>query len=141
VTYGSAGLAYGLLRLPRVREDPELLALADLWSVRAGVHAQQEGAFSNADLEIVPETVGRSSPYHTMSGVLLRPYSASGMNDVAGFKDACDDFVRASQDLCRIPTRRSAERERWSRSLIELGRSMPPVDLFVQVEATGSRRP
>ena len=53
VTYGSAGLAYGLLRLARVREDPELLALADLWSERAGRgHAQQEGAFSNAELEI-----------------------------------------------------------------------------------------
>jgi len=69
VTYGAAGLAYGLMRLARTREDGELLALADLWSVRAGVRARDESAFHNAELEINPETVGRSSPYHTMSGV------------------------------------------------------------------------
>jgi serine/threonine-protein kinase len=138
VTYGSAGLAYGLLRLARVREDPELLALADLWSVRAGVHAQQEGAFSNAELEIVPETVGRSSPYHTMSGVhWVRANVAQAMNDVVGFNDACDDLVRASQDLSANPDLtlgRAGTLVAFS-SLIELGRSMPLVGLsFVQVE-------
>src|SRR5262249_62391947 len=52
VTYGGAGLAYGLMRLARAREDPELVALADLWSVRAGACGRQDRAFYNAELEV-----------------------------------------------------------------------------------------
>jgi eukaryotic-like serine/threonine-protein kinase len=136
VTYGGAGLAYGLIRLARVREDPELLALADLWSVRTGVRAQRDGAFSSVELEINPETVGRSSPYHTMSGVhWVRACVAQAMNDVVGFNQACDDLVRASHDLATNPDLtlgRAGTLVAFS-SLIDLGRSVPLVDLsFVQ---------
>ena len=141
VTYGSAGLAYGLMRLARVREDPELLALADLWSVRAGARAQQEGAFYSAELEINSETVDRSSPYHTKSGVhWVQACIAQAMNDVAGFKQACDEFVRASQDLSTNPDLtlgRAGTLVAFS-TLIDLERSMPLVDLS-SVRAAGDR--
>src|SRR5450759_484905 len=32
VTFGSVGIGYALLRFARAREDPNLLAMADLWS-------------------------------------------------------------------------------------------------------------
>jgi serine/threonine protein kinase len=141
LTYGGAGLAYGLLRLARVREDPELLALADLCSVRTGVRAQQEGAFSSIDLNINPETVGRSSPYHTISGVhWVRACVAHAMNDVVGFNQTCDDLVRASHDLATNPDLtlgRAGTLVAFS-SVIDLGRSVPLADLSF-VQAAGDR--
>jgi eukaryotic-like serine/threonine-protein kinase len=141
VTYGSAGLAYGLMRLARVRQDPELLALADLWSMHASARARQYGAFYNAELEINPETVGRSSPYHTMSGVhWVQACIAQAMNDVAGFKQACDDLVRVSQDLSTNPdlTLGRAGTLLAFSSVIDLGRSVSLVDLS-SVQAAGDQ--
>src|SRR5262249_10280076 len=132
VTYGSAGLAYGLMRLARVREDPELLALADLWSVRAAARARQDDAFCDAELGITPETVGRSSPYHTVSGVhWVQACIAQAMNDVVGFKQACDDLARVSQELSANPdlTLGRAGTLLAFGSVIDLGRSMPLVDV------------
>jgi serine/threonine-protein kinase len=124
-----------------VREDPELLALADLWSVRTGVRAQQEGAFSSAELDITPEIVGRSTPYHTISGVhWVRACVAQAVNDVVGFNQACDDLVRASHDLSTNPdlTLGRAGTLVAFGSLIDLGRSMPLVDLsFVRAAGDG----
>jgi predicted Ser/Thr protein kinase len=141
VTYGSAGLAYGLMRLARVREDPELLALADLWSVHAGARAREDGAFYSAELEINPETVGRSSSYHTMSGVYwVQACIAQAMNDVAGFKQATDDLVRVSEDLSPNPdlTLGRAGTLLAFSSVIDLGRSVPLVDLS-SLQASGDR--
>ena len=100
------------------------------------MYAQREGAFSSVELEINPETVGRSSPYHTMSGVhWVRACVAQAMNDVVGFNQACDDLVRASHDLATNPDLtlgRAGTLVAFS-SLIDLGRSVPLVDLsFVQ---------
>jgi serine/threonine-protein kinase len=53
------------------------------------------------------------------------------MNDVAGFKQACDDLVRASQDLSANPDLtlgRAGTLVAFS-SVIDLGRSVPLVDL------------
>ena len=141
VTYGGAGLAYGLMRLARVREDPELLALADLWSVRAAARVRQDGAFSNAELGITPETVGRSSPYHTMSGVhWVQACIAQAINDVVGFKQACEDLTRVSQELSTNPdlTLGRAGTLLAFSSVIDLGRSVPLVDLS-SVQASGDR--
>lgn len=69
VMNGGAGLAYALLRIAASRQDESLLALADLWSTRALLAMGSDDAFWNAALEIVPETVGENSFYHTASGV------------------------------------------------------------------------
>ncbi|MBR0851395.1 phosphotransferase [Bradyrhizobium diazoefficiens] len=139
VTYGGAGFAYGLMRLARVRQDPELLALADLWSVRAGARSGQTSAFYSAELDITPEVVGRSSPYHTLSGVYwVQACIAQAMNDVAGFRQACLDLVRASQDLSSNPdlTLGRAGTLLAFSSVVDLGRSVPLVDLSA-VRAAG----
>jgi hypothetical protein len=71
VTYGSAGVAYGLYRIACAREDARLLSLADLWATNAARDMDLGDAFYNKDIEITPEVVGRVSPYHTPSGVHL----------------------------------------------------------------------
>jgi serine/threonine-protein kinase len=96
VTYGAAGVAYGLYRIACAREDAGVLALADLWATRAAGHMQASDAFYNSDIEITPEIVGRVSPFHTESGVhLVQALIAAGMADVASQQAALDRFLAA----------------------------------------------
>ncbi|PYI94569.1 MAG: hypothetical protein DME97_00925 [Verrucomicrobia bacterium] len=69
LNYGSAGVALGLLQIASRRNDGSLLALADIWSRRAIREMGREDAFYNEEIEITPELVGKSSPYHSPSGV------------------------------------------------------------------------
>lgn len=70
INYGSAGIALGLLHIARQRRDGEVLALAELWSMRA-LRELGDGdtAFYNAEIQITREQVGQGSPYHSPSGV------------------------------------------------------------------------
>ncbi|MBV8827821.1 MAG: protein kinase, partial [Acidobacteriaceae bacterium] len=96
LTYGSAGIAYGLLRMACVREDPALLSLADLWAARATQHVTVPGAFYSDQIEITPEVVGKISPYHTASGIhAVQALIASAMGDVVGQQNALDEFIAA----------------------------------------------
>ena len=138
VTYGAAGLAYGLLRVARAREDPGLLALADVWSQRAVARPDAEGAFYSPELDITSETVGRSSPYHTLSGVhWVRACVSHAMADVVGFDEACHGVALASQDLSANPDLtlgRAGTLLAYS-SLIDLGGSVRLADLSFVNEA------
>ncbi len=69
LTYGSAGVALGLLCVALRRGDQHLLALADAWTERARREITDEGAFYNAEIEITQELCGSASPYHCPSGV------------------------------------------------------------------------
>jgi eukaryotic-like serine/threonine-protein kinase len=69
INYGSAGVALGLLHVALRRNDGTLWALADTWSRRAIREIGPDAAFYNTEIEITPETVGKSSPYHSPSGV------------------------------------------------------------------------
>jgi eukaryotic-like serine/threonine-protein kinase len=69
INYGSAGVALGLLHVALRRNDGTLLALADTWSRRAIREMGSDDAFYNKEIEITPEMVGKSSPYHSPSGV------------------------------------------------------------------------
>jgi len=98
VTYGAAGVAYGLYRIACAREDARLLALADLWATRAAQQMNASDAFYSNDIEITPEIVGRVSPYHTESGVhLVQALIAAGMGDMASQQASLDRFVAAVQ--------------------------------------------
>ena len=98
VTYGSAGMAYGLYRIACAREDAQLLALADFWAARAARQKDSNDAFYSSDIEITPEIVGRVSPYHTESGVhLVQALIGAGMGDVASQQSALDRYVMAVQ--------------------------------------------
>ena len=128
VTYGAAGLAYALLRLARAREDTELLALADVWSQRAGALAAEPDGFYNAEFEIDENTVGRSSPYHTLSGVhWVNACVSHARADVVGFNEACHAAALASGDLSANPdlTLGRAGTLLAFASLIELAETVP----------------
>ena len=71
VNIGMAGIAYALHRMAAARQDPQLLALADLWIGKTWRHQDSPEAFMNADLDVTPDSIGRISPYHTASGPLL----------------------------------------------------------------------
>lgn len=96
VTYGSAGVAYGLYRIACAREDARLLALADVWATRAARDMSLSDAFYCKDIDITPEVVGRVSPYHTESGVhLVQALIGRAMADVASQQTAVDGFIAA----------------------------------------------
>jgi serine/threonine-protein kinase len=98
VTYGTAGMAYGLYRIACAREDAGLLALADLWATQSARRMNAGDAFYSPDIEITPETVGRVSPYHTESGIhLVQALIGAGMGDMASQQSALERFVTAVQ--------------------------------------------
>jgi serine/threonine-protein kinase len=96
VTYGSAGIACALHRIACARQDPKILALADLWGERAARDARLDDAWYCPDIEITPETVGRVSPYHTESGVsFVKTLIAHSMGDVTTQQNGLDRFIGA----------------------------------------------
>jgi len=96
VTYGSAGIAYGLYRVACAREDAELLSLADLWAARASRESASPDAFYSSEIEITQEVVGRISPYHTESGIrVVQGLIGHAMVDVLAQQSAIDGFVAA----------------------------------------------
>jgi serine/threonine-protein kinase len=102
VTYGSAGIAYGLLRLAGARDDPRLLALADLWGERAACEAGDDSAFYESSIEITPKTVGFVSPYHTRSGIAaVRAMIATTRGDISTASSAFSDYMAWTVDECR----------------------------------------
>lgn len=101
VTYGTAGIAYALYRLACARQEPALLALADVWLTRAEEALGDEAGFYNADLDMDVETIGRISPYHTPSGVCaVRFLVARAMGDVRTQLEALSGFVVAAGHSC-----------------------------------------
>jgi serine/threonine-protein kinase len=71
VNMGMAGIAYALYRIATARQEPQLLALADLWLGKTLRHQDSPDAFMNKDMDVTPETIGRISPYHTASGPMV----------------------------------------------------------------------
>jgi eukaryotic-like serine/threonine-protein kinase len=101
VMSGGAGLAYALLRIAAHRQDESLLALADLWSTRAVLAVGSDEAFWNATLEIVPETVGENSFYHTVGGVhCVHALIARARADERAQQLALEAFVTATARPC-----------------------------------------
>ena len=97
-TYGAAGAAFGLARLSVAREDPELLALADVWLARA--ERQPDEAFYDGSIRISPATVTPGAPHHTPAGV----HAAHGViahltSDERRLSMAVERFVAAAAAL------------------------------------------
>lgn len=71
VNLGAAGIAYGILRMAMARDDERLLALADLWSIKAMAALGSNEAFVNEKLEITPKDFGTTGVHHSASGVYV----------------------------------------------------------------------
>jgi eukaryotic-like serine/threonine-protein kinase len=97
LNYGAAGIAYALYRLAGVRDDPVLLALADMWVTRARAHMDDKDGCFSPELDITPETVGRSSTFHSGAGVeAVSAIVAHARGDVAARKVAIRAFLERS---------------------------------------------
>ena len=68
INYGAAGAALGILRMAMVRDDPKLLALAEVWRSRAATYVNAlDGWYDDED---APQAmVGNVSPYHSVAGL------------------------------------------------------------------------
>jgi serine/threonine-protein kinase len=103
VHYGAAGIAYTMYKLAIVRDDPRLLATADVWAQKALVLSIHDEAFYTRELEINEKTVGRASLFHSPSGVhAVRALIALASSDIAGAVRAVSDFVTASRVPCEF---------------------------------------
>ncbi len=103
VTYGAAGIACALYRIALAREDAALLSLADLWAMKAAAETGDE-AFYRPGSALVPETLGRVTPYHTASGVhAVRAMIAQALGDPRSRREAVNAFLAASAAPCPNP--------------------------------------
>lgn len=102
VNYGAAGIAYMLYRMACLENDPELLALADVWVNRAKDYLRNEDrAFFSREIEITKETVGPISIYHSASGVhLIQALVSKAMGDYGGYGNAVSRFLAEASKPC-----------------------------------------
>ncbi len=97
ITYGSAGVALGLLHMAWSRRESRLLSLADAWSRRAIHEIDGAGAFHNEAIQITPEIVGRASPFHAPSGVhAVSALIATASGDRQAIADAVRRFAETA---------------------------------------------
>ena len=103
ISYGAAGIACALYRIALAREDAALLSLADLWAAQAAARTGDE-AFYRPGSALVPENLGRVSPYHTASGVhAARAMIAQALGDPRSRREAVSGFLAASAAPCPNP--------------------------------------
>jgi len=101
VNYGAAGIGYALYRLAGLRDDPELLALADLWSTRALAQQAEADGWTCDELELSAEVVGPISAFHTAAGAwCVAALIAHARGDLFGRAQAIQGFVNASLAPC-----------------------------------------
>jgi serine/threonine protein kinase len=95
VNLGAAGIAYGILRMAMARADERLLALADLWSVKALAGLGSQEAFINEALEITPKDFGMTGIHHSAMGVYLVDASIAGARGDAAARGGAIEGVLA----------------------------------------------
>ena len=100
LTYGAAGIAYALYRIACARNNAALLSLADNWSTKAVNNIKSSTAFYD-EVDFIPETVGYTSPYHTVSGVYcVQALISHAMGDLVSQQEAINAFIAASKGPC-----------------------------------------
>jgi serine/threonine-protein kinase len=88
VTFGAAGIAYGLHRLASLRDDPSLLALADSWSWRAMAERRRSRAFYDGS-ELARGAFGHSAMYYGSSGLdVVQALVSNAIGDLSTMNDA-----------------------------------------------------
>jgi serine/threonine-protein kinase len=104
LTFGAAGVAYGLFRIASIREDASLFSLAQSWLDRAAREIRKGSGFYNPDVHVTPETVGCISPYHSPSGIAcVQALLAHSVGDLQTRSAAVDCFLQFSDQSCENP--------------------------------------
>jgi serine/threonine-protein kinase len=97
VMHGAAGLAYALYRLALVRDDAEMLTLADLWASRAIAAADDPRAFSDESRGLTRAIYSAATPYHTIAGVhSVRALIANAAGDHQTVLESVDAYISHS---------------------------------------------
>jgi serine/threonine-protein kinase len=100
VNLGSAGVAFALMRIGKLRADASVLALAERWLRAAEARQDEPDAFDDGD-ELTPATVGIVSPFHSASGLAVtRAFLSQATGDPAGQQAALDEFRIATDAPC-----------------------------------------
>ncbi len=100
IAFGAAGIAYGLFRIACVREDAELLALAERWLDRAAREIGGSG-FYHDDVYVTPQSAGRISLYHSPAGVACaQALLVHSCNDRVARAAAAQRFLQLSAQPC-----------------------------------------
>nr|WSX76735.1 protein kinase [Streptomyces sp. NBC_00899] len=97
VHYGSAGVAYAMLRVAQLDSDPAALAAADAWLV-ASMRSTSSEAFCNPLIGITADVVGRVSLHHGSFGLsVVRALIAHARWDPPAINEALRDVVTQSR--------------------------------------------
>jgi eukaryotic-like serine/threonine-protein kinase len=103
VAHGAGGTAIALHHVAVLRDDPDLLTLADEWAVRAAREAGRPDAFRSPALKLDLEATGSVSPFHCLSGVHgAQVLVSNAMRDTLARQRALDAFVAASRRPCDL---------------------------------------
>lgn len=101
IVYGAAGIGAALHRVALLRSDPELLALADVWAVRAARESTAPEAFTSTELDLSESVTGLVTPFHRMSGVhAVQALVSHARDDPLARQLAIDGFVAESRQRC-----------------------------------------
>jgi eukaryotic-like serine/threonine-protein kinase len=97
VNHGGAGVAYSLYRLATQLNDSRILSSADVWIQRALATLDDEKAFYNASLDLLPRTIGTNSLYHGAPGVhCVHALISGAAGDFISQQEAIAGFLRTS---------------------------------------------
>ncbi|MFF5793726.1 lanthionine synthetase LanC family protein [Paeniglutamicibacter sp. NPDC012692] len=97
VFLGGAGLAYALLRTARECADSATLASADLWASKSEHEHRSDDAFWTAELGVGVEVFGRTSLFHSVTGVhCVQALVAHAQGDTMRQAASVEAFIEAS---------------------------------------------
>jgi serine/threonine-protein kinase len=103
VNFGSAGIAYAFYRLALLRNDADLLSLADVWGTRARNHIGRASAYYSPRMGLTRAALGPGSLYHTATGIhLVRALIARAMGDLVSLRDTAAAFGRLAARRCDL---------------------------------------
>jgi len=98
VNVGASGIAFALYRIACIRDDPKLLALADVWNAKALRTLAERDAYYNDSEGLSESVIGRSSLTHSPVGTHLVSASiAHALGDSAVRTAAARQLVLAAR--------------------------------------------
>lgn|GEM_PF-3712560 len=94
LNYGSAGIAYALLKSAHALGDRALVPSADLWASYSGIWIEGSDGSLCKEIGITPEVIGPYSVLHRSTGVtLIKALIAHSQLDAISLRQTCTPFV------------------------------------------------
>ncbi|MBL9164741.1 MAG: phosphotransferase [Planctomycetaceae bacterium] len=96
LSYGAAGIAFGLLRASELLDDAYYLSYADAWAEAAVANVSNENAFVAPSLGLTKEIASTASVFHGEAGAyLVRAIVSDALGDIVTFRTACERFIHS----------------------------------------------